>query len=135
MFRLPHCASQGNVPAAIDPAQVPYLVRSYAISYVPSASVLGILRRQHTAPSAEKMFLAYGDPSVGRSVENAVRGPTRPTAEIRAPRIQPGGSEAKRAPVSAALEILLGDRASEQASRAGAGALPDHSVCRPRGAE
>jgi CHAT domain-containing protein/tetratricopeptide (TPR) repeat protein len=52
--------------ASADPRRLPYLVRDYAISYAPSASVLSYLavRRAETG-LPPKRLLAYGDPSYG----------------------------------------------------------------------
>lgn len=75
--------SSGGMKARRTPRrQLPYLVRDYAISYVPSASVLASLRRplerpptlvgcvvgrgfasqREATPPPQKMFLAYADP-------------------------------------------------------------------------
>ncbi|HXF05031.1 MAG TPA: CHAT domain-containing tetratricopeptide repeat protein, partial [Blastocatellia bacterium] len=49
-----------------DPRRLPYLVRSYAVSYVPSASVwVGLWRSGEERP--EKTFLAYADPVYGEA--------------------------------------------------------------------
>jgi CHAT domain-containing protein/tetratricopeptide (TPR) repeat protein len=46
-----------------DPNRWPYLIRQYAISYVPSASVLASLRRHQPETLREqRTFLAYADP-------------------------------------------------------------------------
>lgn len=46
---------------------LPYLLRDYAISYVPSASVLVSLRnRPEARPAATKTFLAFADPVYGK---------------------------------------------------------------------
>src|SRR6185312_2143412 len=50
--------------AATGPGDWPYLVRDYAISYVPSAGVLASLRsrpEEHKGP--RKTFIAFGDPT------------------------------------------------------------------------
>ncbi|MBI4471005.1 MAG: CHAT domain-containing protein [Acidobacteria bacterium] len=52
----------------------PYLIRDYAISYVPSASVLANLRqRPRRLNGPEKMFLAYADPLYGADATAAPR--------------------------------------------------------------
>jgi CHAT domain-containing protein len=107
--------SRDTAPATIDPAQLPYLVRSYAISYVPSASVLGILRRQHAAPSAEKVFLAYADASASGVAPVATRGQT--SEWPRFARLEYSQAEVKgiaRLYPPDAVDILVGERASEQ---------------------
>jgi CHAT domain-containing protein/Tfp pilus assembly protein PilF len=56
----------GRRTASATPGQLPYLIRNYAISYVPSASVLASLRRQGDQPSPpSKSFVAYADPAYG----------------------------------------------------------------------
>jgi CHAT domain-containing protein len=50
----------------VGPRRWPYLVRDYAISYVPSANVLASLPRFRQAkPEQQKVFLAYADPAYG----------------------------------------------------------------------
>jgi CHAT domain-containing protein/tetratricopeptide (TPR) repeat protein len=107
--------SQDPAPATIDPAQLPYLVRSYAIGYVPSASVLGVLRRQRTAVASAKMFLAYADPNVRGLAQIDERGQT---AELR--RFAPlanSRAEVKRIArlyPPDGVDVRVGESASEQ---------------------
>jgi CHAT domain-containing protein/tetratricopeptide (TPR) repeat protein len=50
---------------------LPYLLRRFAISYVPSASVLADLRKSRPVENSGKMFLAFADPDY-RGGSNAV---------------------------------------------------------------
>ncbi|HEY2933254.1 MAG TPA: CHAT domain-containing protein [Acidobacteriota bacterium] len=51
---------------AVAPRRWPYLIRDYAVSYVPSATVLSSLHQSHqTRPGQQKMLLAYADPAYG----------------------------------------------------------------------
>jgi CHAT domain-containing protein/tetratricopeptide (TPR) repeat protein len=54
-----------NALATTTPAQLPYLLRDYAISYVPSAAVLASLRNRRAKSTAGKSFLAFADPVYG----------------------------------------------------------------------
>lgn len=56
-------------------ADLPYLLRRFAISYVPSASVLADLRRNRSLGSPGKTFLAFADPSYGVTSVGQERGP------------------------------------------------------------
>ncbi len=55
--------------ATMTPARLPYLLRDYAISYVPSAAVLASLRNRPTKSTAGKSFLAFADPVYGNLTE------------------------------------------------------------------
>ncbi len=55
--------------ATMTPARLPYLLRDYAISYVPSAAVLASLRNRPTKSTAVKSFLAFADPVYGNLTE------------------------------------------------------------------
>lgn len=55
--------------ATMTPVRLPYLVRDYAISYVPSAAVLASLRTRPTKSTAGKSFLAFADPVYGNLTE------------------------------------------------------------------
>lgn len=48
--------------ATMTPARLPYLLRDYAISYVPSAAVLTSLRNRPAKSAAGKSFIAFADP-------------------------------------------------------------------------
>jgi CHAT domain-containing protein len=52
------------------PAQLPYLLRDYAISYVPSAAVLASLRNRPAKSTVAKSFLAFADPVYGDLTES-----------------------------------------------------------------
>ena len=69
--------SDSGRKAQVDLHQLPYLIRNYAISYAPSASVLANLHsRDRTTQTPRKAFLAYGDPLYGKT-ESAQTGPVR----------------------------------------------------------
>ncbi|HKV07641.1 MAG TPA: CHAT domain-containing tetratricopeptide repeat protein [Thermoanaerobaculia bacterium] len=54
---------------------LPYLLRSYAISYVPSASVLAELRQPRPKPAAGRLrFVAFADPDYQTKVEETGSG-------------------------------------------------------------
>lgn len=55
---------------------LPYLLRRFEISYIPSASVLADLQKSRSPGNAEKSFLAFADPSYGGSSTTEERGPT-----------------------------------------------------------
>ena len=62
---------QGTAPGSIEPSKLPYLVRDFAISYVPSASVLAALQQHRSDPdSRPKAFLAYADPQYRNTQHN-----------------------------------------------------------------
>lgn len=67
-----------GVTARGDLRQLPYLIRRYAISYVPSASVLAELQNQ-TRDAAPKGFIAFGDPAYELTPERAI------TSTLRSP--------------------------------------------------
>ena len=60
-------------------AELPYLLREHAVSYVPSASVLADLQRARPA-SAGKRFLAFADPVLGGGAGGAGAAPRRDEA-------------------------------------------------------
>lgn len=62
-------------------AQWPYLIRDYAVSYAPSASVLVRLLAEHKQSEAQKSFLGYGDPSYPESATTAIAVVTRSALE------------------------------------------------------
>jgi CHAT domain-containing protein/tetratricopeptide (TPR) repeat protein len=64
--------------ATVTPARLPYLLRDYAISYVPSAAVLASLRNRPAKNTAGKSFLAFADPEYGDLTESPP-GLTQPT--------------------------------------------------------
>jgi CHAT domain-containing protein len=111
-----------DLPGEIDPVRLPYLARNYAVSYVPSASVLATMRRYNETPAnADKMFVAYGDPSYETRHASASRDRMRGSlnfASLRSlPRLQNSRREVERIaalyPRSAA-EVFLGERATEE---------------------
>jgi CHAT domain-containing protein len=69
--------SDSRRSAQLDLSRLPYLVRDYAISYAPSATVLASLGKVHEERQAPgKTFLAYADPLYGNEAPaamNAVR--------------------------------------------------------------
>jgi CHAT domain-containing protein len=52
---------QPQVPARGDLRRLPYLIRQFAISYAPSASLLAELRNE-TRQTAPRSFIGFGDP-------------------------------------------------------------------------
>jgi CHAT domain-containing protein/tetratricopeptide (TPR) repeat protein len=56
--------------ATMTPARLPYLLRDYAISYVPSAAVLASLRNRPAKSTAGKSFVAFADPVYGDLTES-----------------------------------------------------------------
>jgi CHAT domain-containing protein/tetratricopeptide (TPR) repeat protein len=94
-------------------SEIPYLLKKYSISYVPSASVLADLQDRPAAPS-EKRFLAFADPDYG----GGSVGVTRSSGSGGALRQLPeSGREVKRiADLFPGREtaIYLGDNATEQ---------------------
>ncbi len=76
-----------EAPVAGSRAQdLPYLLREYVVTYVPSASVLAEFRgpRPSGTDSAGKRLLAFGDPRFGAS-----RATTQPTASTVSTRLWP----------------------------------------------
>ncbi len=56
--------------------QLPYLVKSFAVSYSPSASVLAGLRNE-SRPAAPKAFVAYADPVYEQNAEGVIASTVR----------------------------------------------------------
>ena len=73
---------------------LPYLLRRFEISYIPSASVLADLRKGRSPNSAEKTFLAFADPSYGGSSTALMRGPAGSGSNLAA--LPESGTEVKR---------------------------------------
>ena len=71
---------------------LPYLLRRFAISYVPSASVLADLRKSRPAENSTKSFLAFADPSYQSMAKGALRGPSGTTLA----QLPESGQEVKR---------------------------------------
>jgi len=62
LHRLPfEVLFQPQVPARGDLRRLPYLIRQFAISYAPSASLLAELRNE-TRQTAPRSFIGFGDP-------------------------------------------------------------------------
>jgi CHAT domain-containing protein len=65
-FEVLLTAGEERTLAAAVSGGWPYLIRDYAISYVPSAGVLASLRgRPEERPGSRKTFLAFADPAYG----------------------------------------------------------------------
>jgi len=77
-------------------ADLPYLLRRFAISYIPSASVLADLRKNRPAASSGKRFLAFADPSYGGSVGGTERGPGHPNGGESLAQLPDSGLEVKK---------------------------------------
>ena len=60
-----------GTPAQGDLRKLPYLVRRFAVSYAPSASVWAELVNEHRA-SAPRGFIAFGDPVYEQRTEGAI---------------------------------------------------------------
>ena len=60
-----------GTPAQGDLRKLPYLIRRFAISYAPSASVLAELQNEQRA-TAPRGFIAFGDPLYEQRAESAV---------------------------------------------------------------
>jgi CHAT domain-containing protein/Tfp pilus assembly protein PilF len=72
LHRLPfEVLFQPNAPLRGDLRELPYLIRQFAISYAPSASVLAQLQKE-SHESAPKSFIAFGDPTYQQSDADAV---------------------------------------------------------------
>lgn len=112
----------GTMPE--HPQRLPYLVRDYAISYVPSASVLAGLDqyRDHT-PRPRKAFVAFADPVYGERREMepdgaglALRSALGGGARLKLDRLKQSGAEVQRIaglfPPSE-VAVFLGGQASE----------------------
>jgi CHAT domain-containing protein len=108
-----------------DMRRWPYLVRDYAISYVPSASVLAsLMRDRDDRQRPEKVFLAYADPAYGAqqpeetsAVGSAVRSAFGQGKPWKLKRLAWSRTEARRiARLYPAEEIglFLGEHASEE---------------------
>jgi CHAT domain-containing protein/Flp pilus assembly protein TadD len=114
----------GSRTASATPGQLPYLIRNYAISYVPSASVLASLRRQGDQPSPpSKSFVAYADPAYGEQeldqvspAQAAIRSTFGEMQPWKLKRLRHSRSEVERIarlyPKQA--DFFLGDQAREE---------------------
>ncbi|MFL6192889.1 MAG: CHAT domain-containing protein [Thermoanaerobaculia bacterium] len=96
-------------------ADLPYLLRQYSISYIPSASVLADLRQERAASRPAKRFLAFADPDYG-----GARGGTTRTASgtnESLPQLPESGKEVNRIaglfPAGDSM-LYLGGEATEQ---------------------
>jgi CHAT domain-containing protein len=106
-----------EAPGDLDPARLLYLVRSHAVSYAPSASVLATVRRhRERAPRAEKMFVALADPSYGqRGAVTASR--DGPVSFDTLQRLAYSRGEAQgiaKLYAAASGDVFVGERASEE---------------------
>jgi CHAT domain-containing protein/tetratricopeptide (TPR) repeat protein len=61
---------------------LPYLLRRFAISYIPSASVFADLRKDRSPGNPEKSFLAFADPSYGGTSTILQRGSSAPGGSL-----------------------------------------------------
>ncbi len=84
LYLLPFEALLTDPAAGKGYADLPYLLRTRAISYIPSASVLEGLREPRPAvpENRRKMFVAFGDP---------VRGTENPEIRVAVARLRGGG--------------------------------------------
>jgi CHAT domain-containing protein len=104
---------------------MPYLVRNYAISYVPSASVLATLRSERQPSSSlQQTFLAYADPVYSANdvnqpnpVRSAVRtafGEDTPWKLTQLPRTRQEVQQIARLYPDEQVALFLGAQASEE---------------------
>jgi len=103
---------------------LPYLVRNYAISYIPSASVLaGIEHYRDDSPRPRKAFIAFADPVYGERREAepdgagvALRSALGGGARLKLDRLKQSGAEVQRIAglfPPGEVEVFLGRQASE----------------------
>ena len=62
-FEVLLSSGEARTLATVGPDRWPYLLKDFAVSYVPSAGVLASLRGRSESPSARKTFLAFADPA------------------------------------------------------------------------
>jgi CHAT domain-containing protein/Flp pilus assembly protein TadD len=80
LHRLPfQLLFQPGIPQRGDLRQWPFLVRQFAISYAPSASVLAQLQNESRA-TAPKSLIAFGDPRYEPAAESAIAPTLRATS-------------------------------------------------------
>jgi CHAT domain-containing protein/tetratricopeptide (TPR) repeat protein len=80
LHRLPFEALfRPGVPAQGDLRRLPYLIRQFAISYAPSASVLAELRNE-SHETAPKGFIAFGDPMYEQRAAGVIASTLRATS-------------------------------------------------------
>jgi CHAT domain-containing protein/Tfp pilus assembly protein PilF len=77
-------------------ADLPYLLRRFAVSYVPSASVLADLRKNRPAEKPRKSFLAFADPDYQATSSGALRGSSGARAGGGLAQLPESGREVKR---------------------------------------
>jgi CHAT domain-containing protein/Tfp pilus assembly protein PilF len=103
----------------------PYLVRDYAISYVPSAGVLASLRnRREEKPGTRKTFLAFADPVYGNErgteaspVRSVLRGASGDERSWKLERLAESRREVEQIANLYArdqVSLLLGEQAREE---------------------
>ncbi|MFL6234997.1 MAG: CHAT domain-containing protein [Thermoanaerobaculia bacterium] len=96
-------------------ADLPYLLRRFAISYVPSASILADLQKSRPAENSTKSFLAFADPSYQATSNGALRGSSGPREGLA--QLPESGREVKRIaglfPPSASV-LYLGREATKK---------------------
>ncbi|HTG32138.1 MAG TPA: CHAT domain-containing protein [Thermoanaerobaculia bacterium] len=96
LYRLPFEAllteSQGN-----SYGELPYLLRRYAVSYIPSASVLADLRKSRPIENPSKKFLAFADPDYRGVSTGGLRASsgTRSQAAVGLTQLPESGREVK----------------------------------------
>lgn len=112
-------------PAAREDRRLPYLVRDYAITYVPSASVLaGLPRYREDAPRPANAFVAFADPVYGEQRRETETGPTGVAlrsalgdgARLKLDRLKQSGAEVRRIAglfPPGEISVFLGRQASE----------------------
>ena len=83
LHRLPfEVLFQPQVPARGDLRRLPYLIRQFAISYAPSASLLAELRNE-TRETVARSFIAFGDPVYEATAQDVIVSTLRSAAADR----------------------------------------------------
>ena len=121
LHRLPFEALflPGSTVARGDFRQLPYLIRRFAVSYAPSASVLAELQNE-SRETAVKGFIAFGDPLYKQPVADTNASALRATVTAGRINLQPLPYSREEVSAIAQLfaddqrELFLGEAASEE---------------------
>lgn len=109
---LPGAAAQGDL------RRLPYLIRRFAISYAPSASILAGLQNEQRE-AAPKAFIAFGDPVYAGRAEGVIASPLRAASagRLNFQRLSHSRAEVEgiaRLFANDDRELFLGEAASEE---------------------
>lgn len=121
LHRLPFEALflPGSTVTRDDFRQLPYLIRRFAVSYAPSASVLAELKNEQRT-TAPKGFIAFGDPLYEQPVESTTATTLRSVVAAGRINLQPLRHSREEISAIAELfaddqrELFLGEAASEE---------------------